>query len=184
MLPPAAVHQPPGGFFQSQQAHSAQHKPRCRGQPDRQRPGLCPLDGGQEQAPHTGGQHDARRHAAEHPPGARLVGPPHQKDPRRTQRGAERRQQQDDRRKQIDVHIAFPLPTDVCGRKRECECRKRRPPCPGSLRFFLHSVPYSDSSCSVSVHGSPSKAFFSCGSSGPDPRASPRTAARPLPGCG
>ena len=59
-----------------------------------------------------------------------------QKDPRRTQRGAERRQQQDDRRKQIDVHIAFPLPTDVCGRKRECEFRKRRPPCPGSLRFF------------------------------------------------
>ena len=85
-----------------QQAHG-------RRDPCRQRPLLCPLNGRQKQAPYAGRQHNARRHAAEHPPGGRLPGLPQQEHTSRTGCGAEHRQQQHCRRQENLFQIALPL---------------------------------------------------------------------------
>ena len=95
--------------FQPQKPHRTQQQAHGRWDPCRQRPLLCPLNGRQKQAPYAGRQHDARRHAAEHPPGGRLPGLPQQEHTSRTGRGAEHRQQQHCRRQENLFQIALPL---------------------------------------------------------------------------
>ena len=95
--------------FQPQKPHRTQQQAHGRRDPCRQRPLLCPLNGRQKQAPYTGCQHNARRHAAEHPPGGRLPGLPQQEHTSRTGRGAEHRQQQYRRRQKNLFQIALPL---------------------------------------------------------------------------
>ena len=99
----------PGHAFQPQQSCCPQHQP-CRGRHprrDAQFPGA--LNGRQQQAPHAGRQHDARRHPAEHPLGARCRRPTQQEHPGRPQCGAHRREQQHPGRKNDLVQNAFPL---------------------------------------------------------------------------
>ena len=64
-VPGPACQQLPGKLFHLQKAHCAQHKPHCRWDPCRKRQSLSALDSRQQQAPHTGRQHDARCHAAQ-----------------------------------------------------------------------------------------------------------------------
>ena len=121
---PSACQQLPGKLFHLQKAHCAQHKPHCRWDPCRKRQSLSALDSRQQQAPHTGRQHDARCHAAQDAlrAGPRL--PPQQKHACCPQCSARRRKQQYPRSENDLVHDTFPL-CPVYDGKRENVQRTR-----------------------------------------------------------
>ena len=108
-VPGPACQQLPGKLFHLQKAHCAQHKPHCRWDPCRKRQSLSALDSRQQQAPHTGRQHDARCHAAQDALRAGPRPPPQQKHACCPQCSARRREQQYPRSENDLVHDTFPL---------------------------------------------------------------------------
>ena len=113
----------PAAYFQPQQAHSTQHQTRRREWPDQQ----CRPPPARWQA--AAGSTLA---ASMMPPPCRRASAGCGARPARRTRKTpaapsaviERRQRRMTRCKQIDVHIAFPLPTDVYAGKGECEEKK------------------------------------------------------------